>query len=262
MPCKNCERPLDSSSNYCAYCGAKIIRKRLTFKNLLAHFSEQFFNYDNKFLQTLIDLIKKPEFVINGYISGVRKKYVNPISYFAIAITIVGLQMFVISKFFPESLDVSALSVGGNEEQTNAFLNNIMEYQSILFMINIPLYAFISWIVFLTSKKYNYTEHLVLFLYTVAQTTFILFVPQLVLVVLGKTLGDISPILLILQILYTSFCYKRVFNLSTKGIILRSLLFLVVMAISFVIFSILFALISIQIYGGVEEFINAQKAIQ
>ena len=262
MHCKNCNTSLSETTKYCLECGAKIIRKRLTFKNLLAHFSEQFFNYDNKFLQTLITLIKKPELVINGFISGVRKKYVNPVSYFAIALTIVGLQMFVMNKFFPDALDVSALAVGGNEEQTNALMKNIMEYQSVMFITNVPVYAFISWIVFLTLKKYNYTEHLVLFLYTVPQTTFILFVPQLVLVIFGNTLGDISLFLLILQLLYTTFCYKRVFNLSMKGTLLRTLFFLTVLTISFIIFSILFALINIMIYGGLEEFMNAQKAIQ
>ncbi|PHR71636.1 MAG: hypothetical protein COA67_06375 [Lutibacter sp.] len=72
-------------------------------------FNEQFLNYDNKFLQTFIHLFTKPEVVIDGYINGTRKKYVNVISYFAIAITLSGLQMFILNKFFPEMLDFSSL---------------------------------------------------------------------------------------------------------------------------------------------------------
>ena len=82
MNCKNCHTELSEHDDYCRNCGARIIRNRLTFRNLFEHLSETFFNYDNKLLRTLIDLIKKPEDVIVGYINGVRKKYVNPISMF------------------------------------------------------------------------------------------------------------------------------------------------------------------------------------
>lgn len=61
MACKNCNTELTTDSEYCYHCGAKVIRNRLTIKNLFEHFSEQFLNYDNKFLQTFILLFKKPE---------------------------------------------------------------------------------------------------------------------------------------------------------------------------------------------------------
>ena len=85
MNCKNCDANLNQNSDYCNNCGAKVIRNRLTIKTLFSHFSEQFLNYDNKFLQTFIHLFTKPEDVIGSYINGTRKKYVNVISYFAIA---------------------------------------------------------------------------------------------------------------------------------------------------------------------------------
>ncbi|MGB3152312.1 MAG: DUF3667 domain-containing protein [Maribacter sp.] len=36
---------------------------------------------DNTFLKTLLHLLIKPEIVVDGYIGGIRKKYLNPISY-------------------------------------------------------------------------------------------------------------------------------------------------------------------------------------
>ena len=259
MTCKNCHTSLSSESDFCNSCGAKVIRNRLTLKNLFEHFSEQFLNYDNKFFQTFINLFIQPEDVIGSYISGTRKKYVNPVSYFAIAITLIGLQMFIMKRYFPEGIDVSSMSFNGNEDATNSMMKNIMEYQSLLFMVNVPLYSFISTIVFFTLKKYNYTEHLVVFLYTVPQTTFTLFIPQLILMSLGNTIGDLSPIFIILQVIYTGYCFKHIFNLSNKGIILRSLFFVVVFIIAFIILIILFTLISVLYYGGLEEFVKAQK---
>ena len=107
--CKNCNTQLLSKNDFCPSCGGKVIRNRLTLKALFSNFSEQFLNYDNKFLKTFLHLFSKPEEVIDGYINGTRKKYVNVVSYFAIAITLSGLLMFVLNKFFPGLLDFSSI---------------------------------------------------------------------------------------------------------------------------------------------------------
>lgn len=84
MNCKNCNLELAETSLFCNSCGGKVIKKRLSFKNLCAHFSETFFNYDNKFLVTFLDLFKKPEVIIDSYVQGTRNRYVNPVGFFAI----------------------------------------------------------------------------------------------------------------------------------------------------------------------------------
>ena len=86
MNCKNCQNELTPESDYCNICGGKVIRNRLTLKNLFEHVSETFFNYDNKLLRTFIDLLKKPDEVINSYVKGVRKRYVNPLSFFGVCV--------------------------------------------------------------------------------------------------------------------------------------------------------------------------------
>jgi predicted amidophosphoribosyltransferase len=73
VDCKNCHKPLNDSQNFCDECGAKIIHNRLTPKVLLQQVNEQFLSIDNKLLRTFIDLFKKPDNVINGYINGTRK---------------------------------------------------------------------------------------------------------------------------------------------------------------------------------------------
>ena len=97
MNCKNCKTTLEESDDYCRNCGGKVIRNRLTIKSLFHHFSETYFNYDNKLLRTFLTLFSKPEEVIVGYINGTRKKYVDVIGYFALAITLSGLQIFFLS---------------------------------------------------------------------------------------------------------------------------------------------------------------------
>ena len=244
MDCKNCELSLQTHHNYCPHCGAKVIRNRLTVKDLFSHFSEQFLNYDNKFLQTFLTLFKKPEAVIGNYIEGTRKKYVNVISFFSIAIMITGVEYFILNRFFSEFLDMSALGTKEMEVFMNEVLSFVQEYQSFFLMLFVPVYALMAKIVFFNIKKFNYTEHLVIFMYVVGQLSVLgslIIIPS---VILDVKMGVITPFVLILQIVYSAYCLKRLYNLSVKGIFLRTLFFLVVLIV-FYILSIILVMVGV-----------------
>ena len=261
MYCKNCRTELLDTNDYCNYCGAKVIRNRLTIRNLFEHFTEHFLNYDNKFLKTFISLFTKPEDVIDGYINGVRKKYVNVISYFAIALTISGLQLLIIDKFFPEAMDFSALNFGNNSvsPDNNEMRRFINEYQSILMMVNVPFYALISYFVFYTIKKYNYTEHLVIFMYLLSQLTFIGAVVSIGIAFFDLSFAHASIILLPIQFIYSLYCLQKLYELSVKGLILRTLLFFAIVIVIFIIYVITVIVVAI-LNGSMQEAIEAQKA--
>ena len=254
MVCKNCDTVLNEETKFCNNCGAKIIRNRLTIKSLFENFSEQFLNYDNKFLQTFISLFTKPDDVIGGYINGTRKKYVNVISYFAIAITISGIQIYILSNFFPELYNISSLTLEGQEEMANNNLHFIKEYQSIIMMLYAPIYALMSRLVFLKNKTYNYAEHLVIFMYVLAQITIIGSIITLINALFGITLGASGMALLLFQLIYSAYCLKKLFSLSLKGILLKTLLFLLILLGFFIIFSIIYILVMIGVHGSLEEF--------
>lgn len=259
MTCKNCQTELEAKDNFCKNCGGKIIRNRLTIKNIFEQFSEHFLNYDNKFIQTFICLFTKPEDVIGGYIDGVRKKYVNVISYFAIALTISGLQLFILDKFFPEAMDMSALTVQGSGQDSNEMMSFIREYQSLLMMVNVPAYAFISYLVFYTLKKYNYTEHLVIFMYALSQLTIIGVLITVTSAISGLSIAHASLILMPVQFIYSLFCLQKLYKLSIKGMILRTLLFFLITLIIFVFFTIISIAIA-YFDGSLMKQIEAQKA--
>lgn len=261
MTCKNCNKGLDIKSDFCNHCGAKVIRNRLTIKNLFQNFSETFLNYDNKLLQTFITLFSKPELVISGYIDGVRKKYVNVISYYAIAITFSGLQFFFLKKFFPEVLDFSSIARKGTEEISKNIFDLTQEYQSIAMMLNVPIYALMSRIVFIKEKvrNYNYTEHLVMFMYILAQLSISGAIVFIICGSLGYTLGSISLIFAPVQIVYSSYCLIRIFKLNLANFLIRLLILVVVVLILGFISTIVF-LAYIYFTDGFEAFIEAQKA--
>ncbi|WP_431135677.1 DUF3667 domain-containing protein [Psychroserpens mesophilus] len=259
MNCKNCHTKLPEQSDFCNSCGGKVIRNRLTFRNLFEHISETFFNYDNKLLRTFIDMFKQPEVVIGGYIEGVRKRYVNPISYFGLAITLTGLYLLILNKFFPESLDFSNFVVEGQEEFQQKNVSFIQEYMSIFMMLYIPIYALIARISFIGLNKFNYTELIVVFLYWQSQTSLISAIVIIIAAMFGIANGVMSMLFLPLMILYAAFILKRLYQLSFAQIALRTLLFFAVLGIAMVIIIIIVIAIML-ITGDMQEMIEAQRA--
>lgn len=259
MECKNCHIPLSETANYCNVCGAKVIKNRLTMGNLFEHFSETFFNYDNTFLQTLIDLIRKPEIVIGSYIDGTRKKYVDVVSYFALAITLSGLQLFILNKFYPDAMDMSQYATKGQEQFQNDIMSFVTEYQSLVMMSYVPIYALIAKLVFLNKKQFNYTELLVIFMYVQAQISIISAVLITSLVILGIDFGILSMFMFPFMIIYAGFCLKRLYRLSVLEMLLKTLIFFMVFGIFVILFVIGFIMV-MYFNGDLEALRDAQKA--
>lgn len=240
MNCKNCYNEILPESDYCNACGAKVIRKRLTIKNLLQHLGETFFNYDNKLFTTIAHLLIKPEVVIDAYVSGVRKRYINPISFFGISLTLTGFVIFIIRKFYPNALDISTL-IENYEMYSNEASKQIMadsgnfslDYSSLIYSAMIPFFALLSWFLFL-NKRYNYTEHLVTYMYSMSLYSISSGLIGLVVLIFNSNLYLHSGSLMYLVALfYNCFLLKRLFNLNYQELILKTFLFLILFFILF-----------------------------
>ncbi len=260
MECKNCQSHLSDGSEYCYYCGGKIIRNRLTLRNLFEHFTETFLNYDNKFLQTFFSLFKKPEEVIGTYIDGTRKKYVDVVSYFAIAITLSGLQLFILNRFFPEQMDISRWTTPGTENLNHGIMNFVTDYQSLVMMLYVPFYALIARLIFINKKIYNFTEQLVIFIYIQAQISIASALALTPLVVIGIDYWSLAMFLIPSMIIYSAYCLKRLYQLSISELILKTLLFLFLSFILFIIMTII-AMVMMYLNGDFQKMIEARKAV-
>lgn len=76
--CLNCEAVLDGNENFCPDCGQRNNVNQLTFKLFLDEFIGNLFTYDSQVWRTIVPLILKPGKVAHDFISGKRKKFVNP----------------------------------------------------------------------------------------------------------------------------------------------------------------------------------------
>ena len=234
--CKNCGTPVQLDQRFCSHCGAKRMYNRLNTRNLLEDFTERFLNIENVFLKTFIVLFTAPEDVIHGYVEGLRKKYMSAFGYFAVALTITSIYTFFFRNWFIDSESFSEFSNGfasGFKSPDTTILTKyidfVFDYQSLFSFLCIPLYAVISKIVFWNYKKYNFIEHVVIYLYTYSQV-------QILMSVLGMLFiwSDTAQVILgvvtsVFPIFYTIYVLYRIFDLTIEKAILKTILFLAIL---------------------------------
>lgn len=264
MNCKNCNHLLTEENKFCSSCGAKVMHNRLTINNLFSQFMAEFLSYDNKIVKTYKNLFTQPEDVVGGYISGVRKRYVNVVNYFAIAITLTGVFFFFFLDNYSAALDqMSALQ---DQTEVQAELNRkvnrfTLEYQSIIFFVFVPFFALISRVLFLQNKKYNYTEHIVMNMYAQAQMSITSILMYTLTVWWGQVFQVALMVFLPVQMLYFAYLFKRMYGLTLLQTVGKTLLFLailvpVVFGTSILVAIILFATGVID----ANEFLEAERA--
>lgn len=247
MNCKNCDTKLRTDYSYCPDCGAKVIRNRITVKNLWFDAVERFFNVDNTFLRTFKCLFTKPGEVIVSYIDGVRKKYLNPISYFTIAVALGGIFIFLNKQFFVDAMNFqfNQVNLEGMSETDKVslelgkkFQDFVLDYQNLFYIAMIPFLALISKLVFIDKKKYNLSEHFVINIYGYSQMSICINILYILFIWNNRLIYYIASINGAFQILYFAYIFKRIFELNLKQIALRTLLFLVVLGVVLGVLSI------------------------
>ncbi|MCL6265146.1 DUF3667 domain-containing protein [Flagellimonas myxillae] len=249
MECKNCNNALQPTDRYCNACGAKVIRNRLTLKNVWQDVSFQVFNMDNTFLKTFKKLCSKPEEVILSYISGTRRRYMNPVGYFAIAITLSGIMFFVLRDVYHINLTESSFN---NEAAPQ--LNFIFDFQALLAYMSMPLYALMTWMLFSGTKKFNYTEHLVANAYIIGQASYVQVVTYILFLGLFPIKFDVFNFgFLIFLVIYQFYALARMHQLRFWGTFWRGLVYFVLLIIVMmgigaviVIISLMTGLVSIE----------------
>ena len=244
MECKTCGSSLRSDFSYCPNCGAKIIRNRLTLKNVWQDLTFQVFNLDNTLFKTIRHLITKPEAVVESYIEGARKKYMNPISFFAIAITLSGLLFFLLRNVYHVNLLENSLS-----DAKTPNMEFVFDYQGIMAYLITPIYALITWLLFIDIKKLNYTEHLVANTFTTGQVSFFQFLVSVPLFGFFNVKYDIfNWLFIVVSVIYQFYVFGRIHKTGFMSTFFRGLGYLFLMV--FVMLLIGIALILVGLLTG------------
>jgi hypothetical protein len=232
MNCKNCQTPQRTDYNYCPACGAKVIRNRLTFRNLWYDVTERYFNLDNTFIKTVVQLCVRPEVVIENYISGVRRKFLNPISHLGIALTLSGLQLFVMQKVFKSDLFLT-YSETMSSELSAKLSEALFDYSTFMFILYIPVFALAGYLTF-NKKEYVLSEHIIAYIYVFSQWSILIFpIFFTVLLIDPSVYMGLSFPFLFLMFGYCIYVMQRIHRFSAGNFILRSIAFLMLSGIGY-----------------------------
>ena len=258
MTCKNCDARLRTDYLYCPACGAKVIRNRITIKNLWTDFLERYFNLDNTFIRTLVHLTTTPEVVIEGYLQGIRRKYLNPISYMGIAITLSGLIVFLMVKS-GDAMNFDMLNNNVSTRYQEKLMDFILDYQALIFLLFVPMMTIAGWLCF-DQKRYNFAERTIIFMYALAHYSLVIFLPSIiVLFFIPEQYFIFSFIGILFMVVYTTYVIVRISKSRGVKLIVRLLLFYFILLILYFAFSIALPLFLLLIGElKVEDFLPPQ----
>lgn len=255
MNCRNCDTSLSQEQRFCPNCGEITKAKQLTVKSIIGLFFSNFLSYDNKFLKTFRNLTTKPDDVIDSYVYGFRRKYVNVISYLGLAVTLIGLQFFVLRRFFPDLLNAdsilssNSLKVNNELFDMNLFLESYYEYQGLLTILFIPLYAFASRLLFFDSKKYNLAEHFVINIYTNAHFYIFWFMLTMLTLPFNINYNILSQFSILPLLIYMTYAFKRLYSIRIFDALARVILYYIIVFVV-MIFTVVFVAIIYGVYLG------------
>ncbi len=85
--CLNCQYELNDTQLFCPECGQKVHNSKLTIWTLLAEFFAGIFNLENG-LYTSLKWLPVPGYLSRRFMEGKRKRYLNPIRFFLVALII------------------------------------------------------------------------------------------------------------------------------------------------------------------------------
>ena len=242
MTCKNCENSLRTDFMFCPSCGAKVVPSRLTYKGLFADILERFFDWDNSFYRTVKTMTIHPEKVIGDYVDGVRRRFLNPMSYMGIALALSGFLFFIMKNYALDKIDFDVFGVG-TPPSSAKILDATLEYNSFIFVAYIPLIA-IAGILSFNKRGYNLPEYIVSATYTLAHLSILTFPLSIfILWYIPEDYMVYSMINIALMIGFSLFVLIRLHSYGFGIALIRSILYSVLLLIGFMGISILINLI-------------------
>lgn len=245
--CINCGE--EFIGNFCHSCGQKKDVKRLTMKSVWIDFQKRILGLDNSFLRTFKTLWIAPGVVAKDNIEGNRVKYVGPVGYFFVVITLLVLLISLFGVNWNEFMSESTNPFGLEQsEKQSALQEQMMErifdnFRVFQFFI-IPFMAF-SAKLFFRKSGYNYLEHMVLVFFVQGQMVFLTIINLFIFLIFDQTFLRLSMPISLLYYGWACLDFypgKNKFARFIKGIFVQ-VLGLFFFMIAFMIVAFLFIII-------------------
>lgn len=165
--CVNCRAAV--STPRCGQCGQPNPPKKLNFAVLLKEFQTRIYGFDGMFLRSVRDLTLIPGEVARQFIQGNRVRYMGPVGYFFLVLTLslLTMQLFEVDLYALSTTNSGLLT--DETEQQKIFQQKIMALiqnnMRTFSFLQVPIAAFFVWL-FFRKSRHNYLESCVLVFYT------------------------------------------------------------------------------------------------
>lgn len=164
--CINCGQEVGTP--YCGQCGQQNPPKKLNFLTLYSDFQSRIYGFDGMFPRTLRDLTLAPGQVAREFMKGNRVKYVGPVGYFFLVLTLFLILMQILEiDFYTFSTTSSPIHVEESERQrmvSRKFMEVVQNNMRIFSFLQIPISTMFAWLFFRKSRL-NYLENSILIFY-------------------------------------------------------------------------------------------------
>lgn len=165
--CINCEQ--STFGKFCSHCGQKQGVARLTWSSVFVELQKRLFGFDNNYLRTTRDLTIRPQVVIDSVIEGNRIRYVGPVGYYFVMLTVYILLMSLFNVDMSEMMGtveqtMNSDATEGQKAMQSAINQFIMDNFRLTAFLMMPFFILGVWLVF-KNKGYNFLETSVITFY-------------------------------------------------------------------------------------------------
>jgi Protein of unknown function (DUF3667) len=229
--CTNCGRTL--AGEFCAECGQRAVRERLTVRGVAQQVAHTVLNLDRGILFTALELTRRPGDAVRDYVQGRRVRYTSPVKYFVLCValtTFASTQLGVVDELAAGMVHGMGNGAPVTVEQASGFMSRWMT----LFMaLGVPFTAAVTRLLFRRAGM-NYAEHLVLNLFLYAHQSLALALTLLAATFLEPVQGALTVGWMVLAAAHFAWSCTRFFAMRARravplgviGMILGTVLYL------------------------------------
>jgi len=207
MKCLNCDNVVEG--NFCSNCGQKASTKRFSLISVFDYaVLSGIFSINKGILFTIKELFTTPGHSIREYIEGKRTKYFNAFTLLLLLLTL----SYFLEKF--SGIKFADITAEGSKEFATLLEEFMNEYPRIIFLINIPLLAIVSYLLFRKSNFY-FAESLVLSTYIIS-AQIILTLPLQILTIFYFKVENIKILYNFLTVITLIYCIWFLYQFFLK----------------------------------------------
>ncbi len=246
--CINCN--MEFTGKYCHNCGQEKVR-RLEVRTILHDVTHGILHWENSILRTLKQLMLGPGTIVKDYITGRRKSYVKPFSYFIFMQTLFVIVFHLMSGKYFAFMNVTFNS-GSDAVQSRVLeiQHLVSSYVNYLNYFMPVVFAFYLYVFFRKKTGINYAEALAASFYWVG-TSLVFSIILMLFAVFDVRIWNarflVSTVFYVLAIL--QFSGRPLLSGIIKGILTVFLSYL-----SFVTLVLIFAMLYLYFVKGIDIF--------